>query len=44
MLQNFSVFWQYHLYCIICNLSGFRNCVEEYTVLSLLPCYGLLTA
>jgi len=26
------------------NLAGFRNCLAEYTVLSLSPCYGLLTA
>jgi len=25
-------------------LAGFRNCLAEYTVHSLLPCYGLLTA
>jgi len=24
-------------------LAGLRNCLEEYTVHSLLPCYGLLT-
>jgi len=26
------------------NLAGFRNCLTEYTVHSLSPCYGLLTA
>ena len=26
------------------NLSGFRKCLAEYTVHSLSPCYGLLTA
>jgi len=26
------------------NLAGFRNCLAEYTVHSLSPCYGLLTA
>jgi len=26
------------------NLAGFRNCLADYTVPSLLPCYGLLTA
>jgi len=26
------------------NLEGFRNCLAEYTVHSLSPCYGLLTA
>jgi len=29
---------------IICNLAGFRNCLAEYTVHSLSPYYGLLTA
>jgi len=26
------------------NLAGFRNCLAEYTVHSLSPCYGLFTA
>jgi len=26
------------------NFAGFRNCLAEYTVPSLSPCYGLLTA
>jgi len=26
------------------NLTGFRNCLAKYTVNSLSPCYGLLTA
>jgi len=25
------------------NFAGFRNCLAEYTVHSLSPCYGLLT-
>jgi len=25
------------------NLAGFRNCLAEYTVNTLSPCYGLLT-
>ena len=36
------------IYSIICNLevklSGFHNCLAEYTVRSLSHCYGLLTA
>jgi len=28
----------------ICNLAGFRTCLADYTVHSLLPCYGLLAA
>jgi len=44
-------FWQYffddisNLICnVAVNLVGFRNRLAEYTVHSLSPCYGLLTA
>jgi len=39
-----AVLSQYYLQYIICNLAGFHNCLAEYTVHSLSPCYGLLTA
>jgi len=47
MKKNVANFWQYYLdniSNIICNLAGFRNGLAEYTVHSLSPCYGLLTA
>jgi len=47
MLQNFGsilsiLFLTY--YNLAVNLAGFRNCLAEYIVHSLSPCYGLLTA
>jgi len=42
-MKDVAEFWQYFVN-IICNLAGFRNCLAEYTVHSLSPCYGLLTA
>ena len=39
-----AVFCRYYFSHIICNLAGFRNCLAAYTVHSLSPCYGLLTA
>jgi len=43
-LQNFGSILSVLLQHIICYLARFRNCLAEYTVHSLSPCYGLLTA
>jgi len=46
-LQNFDSILSILLltYCnFAVNLAGFRDCLAEYTVHSLSPCYGLLTA
>ena len=47
-LQNFGsilsiLFLTYYLQLAV-NSAGFRNCLAQYTVHSLSPCYGLLTA
>jgi len=42
-MKKIVEFWQYFVN-IICNLAGFRNCLAEFTVHSLSPCNGLLTA
>jgi len=42
-LQNFCSILSI-LLLTYCNLAGFRNCLAEYTVHSLSPCYGLFTA
>ena len=39
-----AVFCQLCSIYIACNLARFRNCLAEYAVHSLSPCYGLLTA
>jgi len=38
--KNVAEFWQY-FFNIIGNLAEIRNCLAEYTVHSLSPCYGL---
>jgi len=46
-LQNFGSILSilFLTYCnLAVNLTGFRDCLAEYTVHSLSPCYGLLTA
>jgi len=46
--KNVAEFWHYFVDIIsnilFVSLTGFRNCWAEYTVHSLSPCYGLLTA
>jgi len=41
-LQNFGSILSI-LFLTYCNLAGFHNCLADYTVHSLSPCYGLLT-
>jgi len=44
MLQNFgSIFSIFFLCNLAVNFAGLRNCLAEYTVRSLSPCYGLVT-
>jgi len=42
-LQNFGRMLSILFLAYICNLAGFRNCLAEYTVHSLSPCYTSLS-